>query len=158
MALQASTIISMVPTGKHVRDVYIDGEKSVLNALKTLTEEQRAATLCMDQSTIEQSTSKQVALTLREAGAQFLDAPVSGGDCTPPPPPHCWNRALTFDFQALWELRREHSPSWWEVTRRHSTAQYLYLAPCLARSHTVVISELDSRPRLLTSKLRDVPP
>jgi 3-hydroxyisobutyrate dehydrogenase len=79
VAKKASTIISMVPTGKHVQEVYVTGEKSVLKALETMTQEQRAATLCMDQSTIEQSVSKNVALTLRAAGAQLLDAPVSGG-------------------------------------------------------------------------------
>ncbi|KAK1993399.1 3-hydroxyisobutyrate dehydrogenase [Colletotrichum falcatum] len=79
VAKQASIIISMVPTGKHVRDVYVEGEKSVLSALKTLGEDQRSATLCMDQSTIEQSVSKAVALELRKAGADLLDAPVSGG-------------------------------------------------------------------------------
>ncbi|OQD78781.1 hypothetical protein PENANT_c081G02292 [Penicillium antarcticum] len=70
VAKQASTIISMVPTGRHVRDVYVDGEKSVLSALQTLSK---------DQSTIEQSVSKAVALELRKAGADMLDAPVSGG-------------------------------------------------------------------------------
>ncbi|CEJ61030.1 Putative 3-hydroxyisobutyrate dehydrogenase, mitochondrial [Penicillium brasilianum] len=79
LAKQASTIISMVPTGRHVWDVYVDGEKSILSALKTLSEDQRSATLCIDQSTIEQSVSKAVALELRKAGADLLDAPVSGG-------------------------------------------------------------------------------
>ncbi|KAJ5661377.1 3-hydroxyisobutyrate dehydrogenase [Penicillium longicatenatum] len=79
VAKQASMIISMVPTGRHVRDVYVDGEKSVLSALQTLSKDQRSATLCMDQSTIEQSVSGAVALELRKAGADMLDAPVSGG-------------------------------------------------------------------------------
>lgn len=69
----------MVPTGRHVRDVYIDGEKSVLGSLKTLSQDQRSGTLCIDQSTIEQNVSKAVALELRKAGADLLDAPVSGG-------------------------------------------------------------------------------
>lgn len=79
VAQSASTIISMVPTGKHVQEVYVGEGKSVLNALKTMSEEQRAATLCIDQSTIEQSVSKAVALKLREADADLVDAPVSGG-------------------------------------------------------------------------------
>lgn len=66
--------------GKHVKNVYIgDNDRSVLSALRTMNEDQRSATLCMDQSTIEQSVSKAVALKLREAGADLLDAPVSGG-------------------------------------------------------------------------------
>ncbi|WXC47864.1 hypothetical protein SNK03_007562 [Fusarium graminearum] len=69
----------MVPTGKHVQDVYVGEGKSVLNALKSMDKDQRAATLCIDQSTIGQSISKAVALKLREAGADMIDAPVSGG-------------------------------------------------------------------------------
>ena len=54
-------------------------EMSVLNALKSMSQDQRAATLCIDQSTIEQSVSKAIALQLKEAVADFVDAPVSGG-------------------------------------------------------------------------------
>ncbi|KAK8093151.1 uncharacterized protein PG998_014552 [Apiospora kogelbergensis] len=79
VAQRASTIISMVPTGKHVQEVYVGKENSVLNALKSMSQDQRAATLCIDQSTIEQSVSKAVALQLRECGADLVDAPVSGG-------------------------------------------------------------------------------
>ncbi|RSL78434.1 hypothetical protein CEP51_008199 [Fusarium floridanum] len=79
VAQKASTIISMVPTGKHVQDVYVGQGKSVLNALKDISQDQRAETLCIDQSTIEQSVSKSVALQLRQIGADLVDAPVSGG-------------------------------------------------------------------------------
>lgn len=50
-----------------------------MTALNSLTQEERAATLCLDQSTIEQSVSKDVALAMRAVGADMLDAPVSGG-------------------------------------------------------------------------------
>ncbi|WAO91760.1 Hypothetical protein NCS54_00924200 [Fusarium falciforme] len=76
---KASTIISMVPTGKHVQEVYVGEGKSVLSALKDISQDQRAETLCIDQSTIEQSVSKAVALQLRQIGADLVDAPVSGG-------------------------------------------------------------------------------
>ncbi|RBR16889.1 hypothetical protein FVER53590_00019 [Fusarium verticillioides] len=79
VAQQASTIITMVPTGKNVQEVYSGHEKSVLSALKAMSQDQRADTLCIDQSTIEQSVSKAVALELRKAGADLVDAPVSGG-------------------------------------------------------------------------------
>ncbi|KAF7681167.1 3-hydroxyisobutyrate mitochondrial precursor [Alternaria burnsii] len=79
VAQKASVIISMVPTGRHVEDVYVDGSKSVLSALESMSQEERAATLCVDQSTIEQKVSKTVAWRLREAGADLVDAPVSGG-------------------------------------------------------------------------------
>ena len=68
----------MVPTGKHVRDVYL-GDNGVMTTLNTLTQEERSATLCLDQSTIEQSVSKDVALAMRAVGADMVDAPVSGG-------------------------------------------------------------------------------
>lgn len=68
----------MVPTGKHVREVYL-GNDSVMNTLNSLTQEERSATLCLDQSTIEQSVSKDVALAMRAVGADMMDAPVSGG-------------------------------------------------------------------------------
>lgn len=84
----------MVPTGRQVRDVYVDGEKSVLSALQTLSKDQRSATLCMDQSTIEQSISKAVALELRKAGADMLDAPVSGGKSTLPSTKSCHRHKL----------------------------------------------------------------
>ncbi|EQB56133.1 hypothetical protein CGLO_03873 [Colletotrichum gloeosporioides Cg-14] len=78
VAQKASTIITMVPTGRHVEDVYL-GDSSVIRALETLDEQQRSSTLCLEQSTIEQSISRSVALKLRETGADLLDAPVSGG-------------------------------------------------------------------------------
>ncbi|UPL02462.1 hypothetical protein LCI18_013396 [Fusarium solani-melongenae] len=79
VAQKASTIISMVPTGKHVQEVYVGEGNSVLSALKSMSQDQRAKTLCIDQSTIEQSVSKAVALQLRQVGADLVDAPVSGG-------------------------------------------------------------------------------
>ncbi|KIX95867.1 uncharacterized protein Z520_08575 [Fonsecaea multimorphosa CBS 102226] len=78
VATKASYIISMVPTSAHVQNVYT-GENGVLSALKELDEEARSQTLCLDQSTIEQSVSKAVALKMREVGADMMDAPVSGG-------------------------------------------------------------------------------
>jgi len=68
----------MVPTSKHVQEVYT-GKNSVLTALQNLDEKSRSQTLCLDESTIEQSVSKAVALKMREAGAEMMDAPVSGG-------------------------------------------------------------------------------
>lgn len=68
----------MVPTSSHVEEVYT-GKNSVLSALKTLDDKARSETLCLDESTIEQSVSKAVALKIREVGADMMDAPVSGG-------------------------------------------------------------------------------
>ncbi|KAH7219708.1 3-hydroxyisobutyrate dehydrogenase [Fusarium oxysporum] len=79
VAQKASTIITMVPTGKHVQEVYVGQGKSVLSALNAMSQDQCADTLCIDQSTIEQSVSNAVALQLRQVGADLVDAPVSGG-------------------------------------------------------------------------------
>ncbi|KPI39369.1 3-hydroxyisobutyrate dehydrogenase, mitochondrial [Cyphellophora attinorum] len=78
VATKASYIMSMVPTSKHVQEVYT-GRNSVLTALQNLDAESRSHTLCLDQSTIEQSVSKAVALEMRKVGANMMDAPVSGG-------------------------------------------------------------------------------
>ncbi|KAI8648621.1 NAD-binding-2 domain-containing protein [Fusarium keratoplasticum] len=45
VAQKASTIISMVPTGKHVQEVYVGEGNSVLSALKSMSQDQRAKTL-----------------------------------------------------------------------------------------------------------------
>jgi 3-hydroxyisobutyrate dehydrogenase len=74
----------MVPTGKHVQEVYVGEGKSVLSALKAMSQDQRADTLCIDQSTIEQSVSNAVALQMRQVGADLVDAPVSGGKPSDP--------------------------------------------------------------------------
>jgi 3-hydroxyisobutyrate dehydrogenase len=55
------------------------GDDSVMTTMNTLTQKERSATLCLDQSTIEQSVSKDVALAMRAVGADMVDAPVSGG-------------------------------------------------------------------------------
>ncbi|CAH0022486.1 unnamed protein product [Clonostachys rhizophaga] len=78
IALKASTIISMVPTAKHVRQVYL-GNDGVLPALKFLDRTEVQQTLCIDGSTIEQEESRAIAKTLKDEGAEMIDAPVSGG-------------------------------------------------------------------------------
>jgi hypothetical protein len=78
VATNASYIITMVPTSQHVHDVYL-GKDGVMRALEKMNQESRSQTLCLDQSTIEQSVSKAVALKMREVDADMMDAPVSGG-------------------------------------------------------------------------------
>ncbi|KAL2206927.1 3-hydroxyisobutyrate dehydrogenase [Sarocladium strictum] len=78
LAVQASTILSMIPTSKHVQDVYL-GESSIIQGLKELDQSSVSETLCLDSSTIEQSITKSVGMEMRAAGADMMDAPVSGG-------------------------------------------------------------------------------
>ena len=70
----------MVPTSTHVHDVYL-GTNGVLEALQALDDKKAVAeTLCLDQSTIEQSVSVKIAEKVRNVGAEMVDAPVSGGE------------------------------------------------------------------------------
>jgi hypothetical protein len=101
----------MVPTRKHVQEVYVGGGKSVLTALKSMSQDQRAATLCMDQSTIEQRVSRAVAFQLRDAGADLVDAPVSGGKLSVSVRSRVCRYELT-GAQVLSVQRRELWQSW----------------------------------------------
>ncbi len=64
----ANIVITMLPTGKHVRMVW--------NGLCALTE---PGTLFMDCSTIDVETSRAIHDIAKEKGMMSLDAPVSGG-------------------------------------------------------------------------------
>ncbi|MBM3597775.1 MAG: 3-hydroxyisobutyrate dehydrogenase [Alphaproteobacteria bacterium] len=62
-------VITMLPAGKHVRQVY---EESVLAAANT-------GTLLIDSSTIDVETARAVSAAATKAGHAMVDAPVSGG-------------------------------------------------------------------------------
>jgi 3-hydroxyisobutyrate dehydrogenase len=61
----------MLPAGKHVRQVYI-GDNGLLDHLSP-------GTLCLDASTIDSDTARDVGLAVAEQGIEFMDTPVSGG-------------------------------------------------------------------------------
>ncbi len=67
----AEVVISMLPAGRHVRELYL-GEAGVLASAAT-------GTLLIDSSTIAAEDARAVAAAASEAGFPFLDAPVSGG-------------------------------------------------------------------------------
>ena len=67
----AEVVITMLPAGKHVRQVYTDDD-GLLSALPSTT-------LCLDASTIDSETAREVGLAAAEAGIAFMDTPVSGG-------------------------------------------------------------------------------
>lgn len=67
----ADVVISMLPAGRHVAEVYL-GEDGVLAHAG-------AGTLLVDCSTIDPGTARRVADAARERGLAMLDAPVSGG-------------------------------------------------------------------------------
>jgi 3-hydroxyisobutyrate dehydrogenase len=67
----ADVIISMLPAGKHVYDLYL-GTTNLSSVIKP-------GTLIIDSSTIDSATAKRTALELTEKSISFVDAPVSGG-------------------------------------------------------------------------------
>jgi len=66
----------MLPSSPEVRNVYGAG---VLPTLRRLTEDQARRTLCIDSTTLDITVAKNVAADVIGAGAQMVDAPVSGG-------------------------------------------------------------------------------
>ena len=70
-AKEADLVITMLPAAKHVRDVYL-GEEGVLAVLK-------AGSLCIDSSTIDPQTIKDIAAIGKTKQISICDAPVSGG-------------------------------------------------------------------------------
>ena len=67
----ADVVISMLPAGKHVNDLYL-GQGGVMAAAKD-------GALLVDSSTIDAETSRKVAAASADRGLEMLDAPVSGG-------------------------------------------------------------------------------
>lgn len=68
-AKDAEVVISMLPSGKHVAELYSDEFISSL----------QPDTLLIDSSTIDAVTSRSVALLAVSKGCRMIDAPVSGG-------------------------------------------------------------------------------
>jgi 3-hydroxyisobutyrate dehydrogenase len=64
-------VITMLPAGQHVRDVYLRPDGVLATAA--------AGTLLIDSSTIDVATARDVAAAAETKGLAMLDAPVSGG-------------------------------------------------------------------------------
>jgi 3-hydroxyisobutyrate dehydrogenase len=74
LANKCKTVISSLPMGKHVRDVYTIGDYCVLKA------EKNADRLVIDCNTIEIEYTQDIGKTIKNAGVgTFVDATVSGG-------------------------------------------------------------------------------
>jgi 3-hydroxyisobutyrate dehydrogenase len=67
----AEIVITMLPAGEHVREVYL-GAQGVLAAAA-------AGALLIDSSTIDVDTARQVSRAAEAKGLAMIDAPVSGG-------------------------------------------------------------------------------
>jgi len=70
-AARADVVITMLPAGKQVREVYLGPNGIIENA--------NAGTLLIDCSTIDVETARAVAAEAEKKGLLMLDAPVSGG-------------------------------------------------------------------------------
>jgi len=67
----AAVVVTMLPAGKHVREVYLGPAGLLAAAAK--------GTLFIDSSTIDVDSARTVAKAAEEAGMKMIDAPVSGG-------------------------------------------------------------------------------
>ncbi|MGL6410659.1 3-hydroxyisobutyrate dehydrogenase [Aeromonas veronii] len=65
-------VISMLPAGEHVRDLWLSEGQDLLAALPV-------GALVIDCSTIDVASARQVGSAARARGLRFIDAPVSGG-------------------------------------------------------------------------------
>ncbi|HEY0439687.1 MAG TPA: 3-hydroxyisobutyrate dehydrogenase [Xanthobacteraceae bacterium] len=70
-ASRGDVVITMLPAGRHVREVYL-GPAGVI-------ESANAGTLLIDSSTIDVESARVVAAAAEERGLPMVDAPVSGG-------------------------------------------------------------------------------
>ena len=70
-AAHADVVITMLPSGKEVREVYLGSSGIIANA--------NSGTLLIDCSTIDVETARAVAAAAEKNGLLMLDAPVSGG-------------------------------------------------------------------------------
>ncbi|CTQ54338.1 3-hydroxyisobutyrate dehydrogenase [Roseibium album] len=71
IATAADVIVTMLPAGKHVRQIY-QGEGGIL-------ENAKQGTLLIDSSTIDVDSARAVSAAAAEKGMPMVDAPVSGG-------------------------------------------------------------------------------
>lgn len=71
-AADADFIISMLPAGKHVKALYVDGDVPLFDVVQQ-------GALIIDCSTIDADTARNVADIGEKRGISFVDAPVSGG-------------------------------------------------------------------------------
>lgn len=76
VAEQADIIITMLPKGPHVEDVFTNSRSGLLAGLPKA---QSRRILFMECSTIDVATSNKVNDLVTSAGHKFVDAPVSGG-------------------------------------------------------------------------------
>ncbi|KAI9452323.1 3-hydroxyisobutyrate dehydrogenase [Russula earlei] len=76
--LASETIVTMLPSSPHVRQVYHDSG-GIIPTLRSLPSADASNTLCIDSTTLDVQVGRDVAAEAEAAGAGMVDAPVSGG-------------------------------------------------------------------------------
>lgn len=76
--MASEVLLTMLPSSPQVKEAY-RGPSGILSALQSLSKDAAASTLCIDSTTLDVDVARQVAKEIREAGAEMVDAPVSGG-------------------------------------------------------------------------------
>ncbi|KAI0306759.1 NAD binding domain of 6-phosphogluconate dehydrogenase-domain-containing protein [Multifurca ochricompacta] len=76
--LASGTIVTMLPSSPHVRQVYLNSS-GVIPTLRSLPAADASNTLCIDSTTLDVQVGRDVAAEAQATGAEMLDAPVSGG-------------------------------------------------------------------------------
>ncbi|XP_065919980.1 3-hydroxyisobutyrate dehydrogenase, mitochondrial-like isoform X2 [Dysidea avara] len=71
IAMETTTIVTMLPSSPHVLDVY-KGAKGIMSTMQNNT-------LLIDSSTIDPAVSREIAAIVTDKNSDYLDAPVSGG-------------------------------------------------------------------------------
>lgn len=72
---KVDVVVTMLPAGAHVREVYFGQGSSHAGVLDRVADD----TLLIDSSTIDPETARCVATAATSKGLEFVDAPVSGG-------------------------------------------------------------------------------
>lgn len=70
----ADVVVTMLPAGEHVRNVYL-GSDNTAGLLSYVA----SGTLLIDSSTIDPDSARVVGIAAQQQGLEFVDAPVSGG-------------------------------------------------------------------------------
>ncbi|MEA2744190.1 MAG: 3-hydroxyisobutyrate dehydrogenase, partial [Acetobacteraceae bacterium] len=74
----ASVVITMLPAGEHVREVYLN-QGGLIDVVKGTDVVKATGPLLIDCSTIDVDSARTVTASAETAGLAMLDAPVSGG-------------------------------------------------------------------------------
>jgi 3-hydroxyisobutyrate dehydrogenase len=77
----AGSIVTMLPSTNEVNIVYRQ-DGGIISGLNSLSEHERQTTFCIDSTTLDVQSAIDVATSVKNMGAEMVDAPVSGGTVT----------------------------------------------------------------------------